>query len=166
MPWDAVLRHASSDEALSFWSREVTDKAHLFLSSVLPSASLVDTGLLGSVGPASALGSSKPEPEQSRKRVRSGGGRQSAPQDGRFRNRAGKEICERYNSIEGCSLPCPSGHMHQCRICMRMGHNALNCWQAGKGKGKAKQSAPPQHPQQQHQQQQQQSSSSQGQQSL
>eukprot|EP00971_Amphidinium_carterae_P138848 2751636-Amphidinium_carterae.1 len=69
MPWDAVLRHASSDDALSFWSREVTDKANLFISSALASASLFDSGLLGSVGPASAAGGFRPEPvESSRKR--------------------------------------------------------------------------------------------------
>eukprot|EP00971_Amphidinium_carterae_P169055 3348924-Amphidinium_carterae.1 len=128
MLWDSVLCDASRDDALPFWSREVTDKANLFLSSAAPSSSLVDVGLLGNVVPSPASESNRPEQtEPARKKAKTGGGRQTTTQEGRQKNRSGKEICEKYNSAEGCSLPCPSGQMHQCKICLKMGHSALNC---------------------------------------
>eukprot|EP00971_Amphidinium_carterae_P232154 4606839-Amphidinium_carterae.1 len=43
------MRAASSDECATFWAREVTEKAQLFLASVRTQESLRDQGIVGAV---------------------------------------------------------------------------------------------------------------------
>ena len=140
-PWDAVFRAATTDDTTAYWSKEVTEKAQLYLSSVKPASALRDEGLVGRVDPEGG-GVRKRErtPDAGTRRVRPRTTRPGPGEDGTHsKNRAGKEICKAFNSAEGCRLPCPEGKMHQCSVCLKMGHNSTQCWQnkgTGKGKGK------------------------------
>ena len=144
-PWDAVFRAATADETGSYWAKEVTEKAQLYLASIKPASALRDDGLVGRVDPDVPGGLRRERtPEPSTRRTRPRTNRNFTSEDGNYiKNRAGKEICKTFNKTEGCRLPCPDGKTHQCSTCLKMGHSALQCWQGkagGKGssKGQAK----------------------------
>ena len=141
-PWDAVFRAATTDETGAYWAKEVAEKAQLYLSSIKPASALTDEGLVGRDDPESSSNRKRERtPENSTRRTKPRPPRNNPGSDGSYiKNRSGKEICKNYNTSEGCKLPCPEGKMHQCSICLKMGHNAIQCWQnksTSKGKGKA-----------------------------
>eukprot|EP00971_Amphidinium_carterae_P200590 3980518-Amphidinium_carterae.1 len=138
-----MMRAAGSEETAAFWMRVST--AQLYLSSLKSEGALQDGSVVGGDAAerherkrdpnmAESSGQRKPKAPCMDRSARTGDGTHTM-------NRAGADICPKLNTPEGCKPPCPLGKMHQCAVCLKMGHSAVNCWEVkgrptkSKGKG-------------------------------
>jgi hypothetical protein len=111
MPWDAVLRRASSP-GHEHWDREIRNKISAYKLSITPAVPITSDE---SAQPTFTTDRQVPwlqQPQQSKKLKKTG-------------------CCSAFNSAEGCvkvEAACPEQAKHACGFCGRPGHAALVCF--------------------------------------
>jgi hypothetical protein len=170
-PWGYIFLqsvHTSNHYATAFWAAEVEKKCLLFQCRLKTEAELMADGTVASShrgagssshaeGPRGQKRGRKPGRTNSGSRARTskstprGDNRATSTSARGYGQQSTDDTCRDFNRGLCTGKPCKNGYTHRCALCRKIGHPALDCFQAtpeqkarfapkGKGKGKTKHS--------------------------